>query len=139
MQHRLNVLKANTFEACVFLLVTLASLGLALVVMTVLMPFSQLAALLVALPAGYWTQAGLFSLTDRAAADIRLRLHRAAHCTDCTPAVQSDQYYLKATGERVTLLEHLGGGDVRIAMDTAHTLRDDIVNARDITPAALRD
>ncbi|MFB7953411.1 hypothetical protein [Streptomyces sp. NPDC056045] len=51
------------------------------------------------------------------------------------PTAQSDQYRLKATGQRVTLLERLSGGDVRIAMDTAHITRDDIVSARDITPA----
>ncbi|MFG3410198.1 hypothetical protein [Streptomyces sp. NPDC048142] len=52
-----------------------------------------------------------------------------------TPTAPSDQYRLKATGQRVTLLEHLGGGEVRIAMDTAHVCRDDIVSVRDITPA----
>ncbi|MFJ5294379.1 hypothetical protein [Streptomyces sp. NPDC088348] len=41
----------------------------------------------------------------------------------------------KATGHRVTVLEHLGGGDVRVAMDSARITRDDIVRARDITPA----
>ncbi|MFE9200420.1 hypothetical protein ACFYMH_30910 [Streptomyces albidoflavus] len=51
------------------------------------------------------------------------------------PAAQSDQYRLKSTGQRVTLLEHLGGGDVRIAMDRGRVGRDDIVSARDITPA----
>ncbi|MGC5534257.1 hypothetical protein [Streptomyces sp. SR-10] len=51
------------------------------------------------------------------------------------PAAQSDQYRLKSTGQRVTLIEDLGGGEVKIAMDTAHTTRDDIVSARDITPA----
>ncbi|TXS78675.1 hypothetical protein [Streptomyces sp. sk2.1] len=51
------------------------------------------------------------------------------------PAAQSDQYRLKSTGQRVTLLEHLSGGDVRIAMDTEHITRDAIVSARDITPA----
>ncbi|WP_331731774.1 hypothetical protein OG298_45065 (plasmid) [Streptomyces sp. NBC_01005] len=52
-----------------------------------------------------------------------------------TPAAQSDQYRLKATGQRVTVLGHLSGGDVRIAMDSGHITRDDIVSARDITPA----
>ncbi|WP_330449730.1 hypothetical protein [Streptomyces anulatus] len=52
-----------------------------------------------------------------------------------TPTAPSDQYRLKATGQRVTLLEDLGGGDVRIAMDTDRTTRDDIVSAHDITPA----
>ncbi|MFF5877385.1 hypothetical protein ACIQ9M_25495 [Streptomyces californicus] len=52
-----------------------------------------------------------------------------------TPTEPSDQYRLKATGQRVTLLEHLGRGEVRIAMDTDRVCRDDIVNARDITPA----
>ncbi|MFJ3344153.1 hypothetical protein ACIPPN_09995 [Streptomyces diastaticus] len=56
-----------------------------------------------------------------------------------TPApaagTQSDQYRLRSTGQRVTLLEHLGGGDVRIAMDRGRAVRDDIVSARDITPA----
>ncbi|TXS61457.1 hypothetical protein [Streptomyces sp. sk2.1] len=52
-----------------------------------------------------------------------------------TPTAQSDQYRLKATGQRVTLLELLSGGDVRIAMDTPYITRDDIVSARDITPA----
>lgn len=51
------------------------------------------------------------------------------------PAAQSDQYRLKSTGQRVTLLEHLSGGDVRIALDTPYITRDDIVSARDITPA----
>ncbi|MFG2540654.1 hypothetical protein ACGFU4_35990 [Streptomyces sp. NPDC048511] len=52
-----------------------------------------------------------------------------------TPTARSDQYRLKATGQRVTLLEDLGGGDVRIAMDSDCITRDDIVSARDITPA----
>ncbi|MFG2677029.1 hypothetical protein [Streptomyces sp. NPDC048445] len=52
-----------------------------------------------------------------------------------TPTAQNDQYRLKSTGRRVTLLEHLGGGDVRIAMDSGRITRDDIVSARDITPA----
>lgn len=52
-----------------------------------------------------------------------------------TPTTQTDQYRLKATGQRVTVLERLGGGDVRIAMDTDRICRDDIVSARDITPA----
>ncbi|MGW9242564.1 hypothetical protein ACWGRL_28140 [[Kitasatospora] papulosa] len=138
MQHRLNVLKANAFEAAVFLTVALGSLGSGLVVMTLAMPFNELAALLLALPTAYWVSAGLFALTDRAAYKARIRLHRAAHCTDCTPAA-GDQYLLKATGQRVTLLEDLGDGDVRIAMDSGRVTRDDIVSARDITPAAIRD
>ncbi|MEV5204366.1 hypothetical protein [Streptomyces sp. NPDC053720] len=52
-----------------------------------------------------------------------------------TPTARSDQYRLNATGRRVTLLEHLGGGDVRIAMDSGRITREDIVSARDITPA----
>ncbi|MEU5799168.1 hypothetical protein ABZ773_01605 [Streptomyces sp. NPDC047804] len=53
-----------------------------------------------------------------------------------TPTAQTtDQYRLKSSGRRVTVLEYLGGGDVRIAMDTDHICRDDIVSARDITPA----
>ncbi|MEU3702543.1 hypothetical protein AB0E82_09665 [Streptomyces anulatus] len=52
-----------------------------------------------------------------------------------TPTAPSDQYRLKATGQRVTLLERLGGGEVRIAMDSDRVCRDDIVSARDITPA----
>ena len=52
-----------------------------------------------------------------------------------TPTAPSDQYRIKATGRRVTLLEHLGGGDVRIAMDSGRITREDIVSARDITPA----
>ncbi|MEU6825736.1 hypothetical protein ABZ921_34420 [Streptomyces atriruber] len=51
------------------------------------------------------------------------------------PTAQTDQYRLKATGRRVTVLEHLSGGDVRIATDSGHITRDDIVSARDITPA----
>ncbi|MFF3553452.1 hypothetical protein ACFYXL_08530 [Streptomyces tsukubensis] len=51
------------------------------------------------------------------------------------PTAQTDQYRLKATGQRVTLLEHLSRGDVRIAMDSGHVCRDAIVSARDITPA----
>lgn len=83
MQHRLNVIKANTFEAAVFVTVGAGSLGLTLVVMTIAMPINQLVALLVALPTAYWTSLGLFFLTDRVAAKVRLRLHRA-HCVDCT-------------------------------------------------------
>ncbi|MFG3180085.1 hypothetical protein ACGFZC_34205 [[Kitasatospora] papulosa] len=140
MQHRLNVIKANAFEAAVFLIVAAGSLGAALVVMTLLMPLHELSALLVGLPTAYWVSVGLFFLTDRAAYKARIRLHRAAHCTDCTPAAQpSDQYLLKATGQQVTLLEDLGDGDVRIAMDSGRITRDDIVSARDITPAAIRD
>ncbi|MER5681068.1 hypothetical protein ABT081_29505 [Streptomyces sp. NPDC002238] len=52
-----------------------------------------------------------------------------------TPTAQTDQYRLKATGRRVTVLEYLGGGDVRIAMDSGRITRDAIVSARDITPA----
>jgi membrane protein implicated in regulation of membrane protease activity len=52
-----------------------------------------------------------------------------------TPTAQTDQYRLKATGRRVTVLEHLSGGEVRIAMDNGRITRDDIVSARDITPA----
>ncbi|MFI9622133.1 hypothetical protein ACIG8S_24805 [[Kitasatospora] papulosa] len=56
--------------------------------------------------------------------------------TVTTPAAQpSDQYRLKRTGQQVTLLEHLRGGEVRIAMDSDDMLRDDIVSADDITPA----
>jgi len=90
MQHRLSVLKANAFETAVFLIVAAGSLGIGLVVMTLAMPFSQLVALLVALPAAYWTSVGLFFLTDRAMEKVRLRLHRAARCTDCTPAAIRD-------------------------------------------------
>ncbi|MEU1115084.1 MULTISPECIES: hypothetical protein [unclassified Streptomyces] len=57
--------------------------------------------------------------------------HKAA----TTPTAQSDQYRLKSNGRRVTVLEHLSGGDVRIAMDSGRITRDDIVSARDITPA----
>ncbi|MFJ6701128.1 hypothetical protein ACIQM4_34445 [Streptomyces sp. NPDC091272] len=63
---------------------------------------------------------GLFSKSKRTAA---------------APTAQSDQYRLTATGQRVTVLEDLGAGEVRIAMDNGRTTRDDIVNARDITPA----
>lgn len=52
-----------------------------------------------------------------------------------TPTAQTDQYRLKSTGRRVTVLEHLGGGDVRIAMDSDRIAREDIVSTRDITPA----
>ncbi|MFB8417398.1 hypothetical protein ACFC63_18010 [Streptomyces albidoflavus] len=62
-------------------------------------------------------------------------MFRRKKTTAPAPAVQSDQYRLRSTGQRVTLLEHLGGGDVRIAMDRGHVWRDDIVSARDITPA----
>ncbi|MCX5159981.1 hypothetical protein OOK39_11925 [Streptomyces sp. NBC_00264] len=55
--------------------------------------------------------------------------------TTATPTAQTDQYRLKSTGRRVTVLEHLGGGDVRIAMDSGRVPREDIVSARDITPA----
>lgn len=51
------------------------------------------------------------------------------------PAVPNDQYRLKSNGRRVTVLKHLGGGEVHIAMDTVHTCHEDIVNMRDITPA----
>ncbi|MGX2994529.1 hypothetical protein JNUCC64_09560 [Streptomyces sp. JNUCC 64] len=55
--------------------------------------------------------------------------------TPAIPTAQSDQYRLKDSGRQVTLLEHLGDGDVRIAMDSGNVTRDDIVSARDITPA----
>ncbi|MGW4222992.1 hypothetical protein ACWEG1_05995 [Streptomyces bauhiniae] len=51
------------------------------------------------------------------------------------PSPPSDQYRIKATGQRVTLLTDLGGGDVRIADDSDNVLRDWIVRASDITPA----
>ncbi|MFE7360678.1 hypothetical protein [[Kitasatospora] papulosa] len=61
---------------------------------------------------------------------------KSKRTTVTIPAAQpSDQYRLKRTGQQVTLLEHLRGGEVRIAMDTEGTLRDDIVSADDITPA----
>ncbi|WP_331760625.1 hypothetical protein OH810_31985 (plasmid) [Streptomyces albidoflavus] len=47
----------------------------------------------------------------------------------------NDQYRLKTTGQQVTLLEDLGDGNVRIAMDRGPVGRDDIVSSRDITPA----
>jgi hypothetical protein len=90
VQHRLNVLKANSFEAAVFLTVAAGSLGAALVVMTVLMPVNELSALLVGLPTAYWVSVALFAMTDRVAVNLRGRLHRAAHCTDCTPAALRD-------------------------------------------------
>lgn len=62
-------------------------------------------------------------------------MFRKKKTTAPATAVQSDQYRLRSTGQRVTLLEHLGGGDVRIAMDRGRAGRDDIVSARDITPA----
>lgn len=87
--HRMSVLKANAFEAVVFLVVALGSLAAALVAMTVTMPISDLAALLVGMAAGYWVSVGLFTLTDQAAQGIRVRLHRTAHCADCTsPALR---------------------------------------------------
>jgi hypothetical protein len=52
-----------------------------------------------------------------------------------TPTTQSDQYRLKSTGQRVTLLRHLSGDGVRIAMDTNRSCREDIVSIHDITPA----
>ncbi|MFE0142196.1 hypothetical protein [[Kitasatospora] papulosa] len=60
---------------------------------------------------------------------------KSKRTTVTTSTARSDQYRLKSTGQRVTLLEHLGNGDVRIAMDTDRICRDDIVSARDITPA----
>jgi hypothetical protein len=90
MQHRLNVLKANAFEAALFLIVALASLGVALAVLAMAMPVSKGAALLTALAAGYWASVGLFLLADLAADKVRVRLHRTAHCTDCTPAALRD-------------------------------------------------
>ncbi|WP_103512926.1 hypothetical protein [Streptomyces sp. SM13] len=51
------------------------------------------------------------------------------------PTTQGDQYRLRGTGQRVTLLEDLGGGEVRVAMDSDRITRDGIVRARDITPA----
>ncbi|WP_331719523.1 hypothetical protein OG693_39605 (plasmid) [Streptomyces sp. NBC_01259] len=90
MQHRLNVLKGNAFEAALFLTVALASLGVALAVMTIARPVSWGAALLAALAAGYWASVGLFRLGDRAASRVRARLHQTAHCTDCTAAALRD-------------------------------------------------
>ncbi|MFA0844374.1 hypothetical protein [Streptomyces rochei] len=52
-----------------------------------------------------------------------------------TPRTPSDQYRLKSNGRRVTVLEDLGNGEVRIAMDSGDVTRDGIVRARDITPA----
>jgi hypothetical protein len=60
---------------------------------------------------------------------------KSKHTAASTPTTPSDQYRLKSNNRQVTLLEHLADGDVRIAMDNGHTTRDDIVNARDITPA----
>ncbi|MFE6416944.1 hypothetical protein PS783_20015 [Streptomyces enissocaesilis] len=59
---------------------------------------------------------------------------KSKRTTATTPTAPSDQYRLKSNGRRVTLLEHLGGGDVRIAMDSDYP-REDIVSGRDITPA----
>jgi hypothetical protein len=47
----------------------------------------------------------------------------------------NDRYRLVSTGQMVTLLRHLPNGEVRIAMDSEHVLRDWIVRADDITPA----
>ncbi|MFJ5876459.1 hypothetical protein ACIQD1_17250 [Streptomyces sp. NPDC093088] len=55
--------------------------------------------------------------------------------TPATPTVQSDQYRLKATGQRVTILGRTSDGAVKVAMDNGRILREDIVSARDITPA----
>jgi hypothetical protein len=60
---------------------------------------------------------------------------KSKHPAASTPTTPSDQYRLKSNNRQVTLLEHLADGDVRIAMDSDHITRDDIVNARDITPA----
>ncbi|MFD5910257.1 hypothetical protein ACFWHL_16220 [Streptomyces massasporeus] len=57
---------------------------------------------------------------------------RTAATTTTTP---SDQYRLKSSGRRVTVLKDLGNGEVRIAMDSGGITRDGIVRARDITPA----
>ncbi|MFJ2584039.1 hypothetical protein [Streptomyces sp. NPDC087538] len=62
-------------------------------------------------------------------------MFRKSKRTTATPTAQTDQYRLKSTGRRVTVLEHLGGGDVRIAMDSGRITREDIVSARDITRA----
>lgn len=90
MQHRLNLLKANTFEAFLLLAVAIAALGAGLATLTVAMPLGRLAAIVVALPVTYWASVVLFWLTDRAASPLRTRLHQAAHCTDCTPAALRD-------------------------------------------------
>lgn len=90
MKHRVNVLKANAFETAVFLTVAAGSLAAGFVVMTIALPFNQVAALALALPTAYWVSVGLFFLTDGATEKVRLRLHRAAHCTDCVPAVPRD-------------------------------------------------
>jgi hypothetical protein len=52
-----------------------------------------------------------------------------------TASTPSDQYRLKSNGRRVTVLEDLGNGEIRIAMDSGDITRDGIVRARDITPA----
>ena len=90
MQHRLSVFKANAFEAAVFLIVAAASLGVALVVVTLAMPLGKLAAVAAALPVAYGASLALSWLIDRAVDQVRARLHRAAHCTDCTPAALRD-------------------------------------------------
>ncbi|WP_406147282.1 hypothetical protein [Streptomyces sp. NBC_01012] len=61
---------------------------------------------------------------------------RTAATTTAIPTAQpSDQYRLKATGQRVTLLDDFGDGAVRVAMDSNNVLREGIIRARDITPA----
>lgn len=60
---------------------------------------------------------------------------RSKRKAETIPTVPSDQYRLKTTGQRVTLLTDLGNGEVRIARDDDNILREAIVSIHDITPA----
>jgi len=60
---------------------------------------------------------------------------RKTPACSAVPNEPNDQFRLKATGQRVTLLSHLGNGEVKIAMDTEYITRDAIVSVHDITPA----
>ncbi|MFD0074287.1 hypothetical protein ACFVIY_17820 [Streptomyces sp. NPDC127166] len=51
------------------------------------------------------------------------------------PSHPDDNWRLKSTGQRVTILRRLGNGDVKVAADSDGILREDIVSARDITRA----
>ena len=55
--------------------------------------------------------------------------------TPAPAAPASDQYRIKATGERVTVLRNLGNGEVKVAQDSGGVLRDRILRRDDITPA----
>jgi hypothetical protein len=55
--------------------------------------------------------------------------------TPSNPSHPDDNWRLKSTGQRVTILRRLGNDEVKVCADSGEVYREDIVSVRDITPA----